>query len=330
MSRADAAAPSAMEQALDAFLVHAAVERGLSKSTLDAYGRDLLRFAAHCEERGVAGPAALTVSHVREFARGLEAEGLAPRSRARMLVSVRRFARYLVATGRVARDPSDGLMSPKLGRPLPKVLRGEETEALLAAAAQDEGPLGLRDVAMLEVLYGAGLRVSELVGLPISGLDARRGMLRVRGKGGKERIVPLGEPALAAVADWLEFGRPLLESKARASEALFLSRRGTAMTRQNFFVRLRSMARLSGIATERVSPHVLRHAFATDLLEGGADLRAVQTMLGHADLATTQIYTHVSRARLRALVEQHHPRGDGSGAGARSAPARLPSGRARS
>ncbi len=300
-----------MERALDAFLAHAAVERGLAQRTLDAYGRDLARFLRHCRERGCTRPEALTAGELSSFAQGLEAEGLAPRSRARMLVSVRRFARHLTATGRVARDPSEALASPRLGRPLPKVLRAEETEALLAAAAEDEGPLGLRDVAMLEVLYGAGLRVSELVGLPIGALDGRRGVVRVRGKGGKERIVPLGEPAIEATSEWLEHGRPLLVKPGRSSEALFLSRRGSAMTRQNFFTRLRGIALRAGIPRERVSPHVLRHAFATDLLEGGADLRAVQSMLGHADLATTQIYTHVSRARLRSLVDAHHPRGGG-------------------
>jgi integrase/recombinase XerD len=167
---------------------------------------------------------------------------------------------------------------------------------------------------MLEVLYGAGLRVTELVALPLGALDARAGVLRVFGKGRRERIVPLGEPAVAAVAEYLEQARPALaRASKRATDAMFLSRRGTPMTRQNFFSRLRKLARLAGIATERISPHVLRHAFATDLLEGGADLRAVQAMLGHVDLSTTQIYTHVSRARLRDVVETRHPRGGGGG-----------------
>jgi integrase/recombinase XerD len=182
----------------------------------------------------------------------------------------------------------------------------------LIEAVDVELPLGLRDRAMLEVLYGGGLRVSELVGLPLSGLDLRGGLVRVMGKGRRERIVPLGEPALRALEEWLERGRPVLaRASSRSSDAVFLSRRGSGMTRQNFFSRLRGIARSAGIAQERVSPHVLRHAFATDLLEGGADLRAVQTMLGHADLSTTQIYTHVSRRRLRDTVEQRHPRGGG-------------------
>jgi integrase/recombinase XerD len=165
---------------------------------------------------------------------------------------------------------------------------------------------------MLEVLYGSGLRVSELVALPLSALDVRAGVVRVLGKGRKERLVPVSEPALDALAHYLRDGRPaLLSGRGRGCDAVFVTAHGGAMTRQNFFARLRALALRAGIAKERVSPHVLRHAFATDLLEGGADLRAVQTMLGHADLATTQIYTHVSRGRLRELVESHHPRGAG-------------------
>jgi len=310
---ASARRPGGLElaRAVDAFLVHLAAERGLARNTLDAYARDLARLAAHLERAGVAEPAAIRPEHLRRFAEALDAEGLAPASRARTLVAARRFVRHLLAQGVVARDPAEGLLAPRQARRLPRVLRAPETEALLAAAAAD-GILGLRDRAMLEVLYGAGLRVSELVGLPLAGLDRRAGFLRVRGKGGRERIVPLGEPALAALETWLGEGRPQLARRAaRTSDAVFLSNRGAAMTRQNFFTRLRQLARRAGLPSERVSPHVLRHSFATDLLEGGADLRAVQAMLGHADLATTQIYTHVSRQRLRDTVERHHPRGAG-------------------
>ncbi len=300
------------DAAIDAFLVHAAVERGLAPRTVEAYGRDLARFAGWLEAAGVPDPAAVERAHVTGFLHALEAEGLGPRSRARALVATRRFLRFLHTTGRIERDPSEGVAGPRLGRPLPRTLRPEETEALLAAASADDGPLGLRDRAMLEVLYGAGLRVSELVGLPLGAVDARAGWLRVIGKGRRERIVPLGEPALDALAAWLEGGRPVFAARARRSdEAVFLSRRGRAMSRQNFFTRLRALARRAGLPADRVSPHVLRHAFATDLLEGGADLRAVQSMLGHADLSTTQIYTHVSRGRLRDLVDEHHPRGAG-------------------
>jgi integrase/recombinase XerD len=297
------------DAAVDEFLRAGAVERGLSPRTLEAYGRDLARFVRHATAHGALRVSGLERRHVTGFLEALAAEGLAARSRARMLVATRRFLRFLLATGQISRDASEGVLSPRLGRALPKLLRPEESAALLAAAA-GEDPLVLRDRAMLEVLYGGGLRVSELVQLPRSALDTRAGLLRVYGKGRRERIVPLGEPALAAVARYVEAGRAELARHARRpSEALFLSRRGTPMSRQNFFERLRQYAVRAGIPRERVSPHVLRHAFATDLLEGGADLRAVQAMLGHVDLATTQIYTHVSRKRLRELVDAHHPRG---------------------
>ena len=217
--------------------------------------------------------------------------------------------RHAGALDAIRRDPMTRA-GPRVERTLPRTLRIDETEALIAAC-DPANPLGQRDRAMLEVLYGAGLRVSELVSLPLSGLDRRAGMLRVMGKGRRERIVPLGTPALDALDEWFEAGRPQTLGRAGSSEAVFVTRRGRAMTRQNFFTRLRRLAQAAGIPSDRVSPHVLRHAFATDLLEGGADLRSVQTMLGHADLATTQIYTHVSRSRLRETVERRHPRGRG-------------------
>jgi integrase/recombinase XerD len=304
-----------LARAVDGFLAHLAAERGLARNTLDAYARDLARLAAHLEAEGVTEPGGIRPVHLWRFAERLEAAGLAPSSRARTLVAARRFGRHLLARGTVDRDPGEGLHAPRMDQRLPRVLRPAERDALLAAAAEPGDPLALRDQAMLEMLYGAGLRVSELVGLPLSGLDRRAGLVRVRGKGGRERIVPLGEPALAALETWLAEGRPSLARRARgagrraATDTVFLSSRGTAMTRQNFFVRLRALALRAGLEPGRVSPHVLRHSFATDLLEGGADLRAVQAMLGHADLATTQIYTHVSRRRLRETVEQRHPRG---------------------
>jgi integrase/recombinase XerD len=335
----------AIAAAVDAFLRHGAVERGLAPKTIEAYGADLARFAEFLAREGIASPRVLGRAQVAGFVGSLEAQGLGARSRTRMLVSVRRFAQYLVTTGRCARDASEGVASPRLPRSLPRTLRPDETAALIEAAAQD-GPLGVRDRAMLEMLYGSGLRVSELVALPLAALDARAGVVRVLGKGRKERLVPVSEPALDALALYLREGRPVLLAKtqrrkatrsaatasggsaaregrsepkasgvnARAAgrlDAVFVTARGGAMTRQNFFARLRALAARAGIEKERVSPHVLRHAFATDLLEGGADLRAVQTMLGHTDLATTQIYTHVSGGRMRELVETHHPRGAG-------------------
>ncbi len=311
-ARAVAGQPAArgesLSAAVDRFLLQGSVERGWSPHTLDAYGRDLARFAEFLEARGVATPSEVSREQLAAFARHLEARGLAARSRARAIVAVRRFLRFLgVLPGDELRE---ALATPRVGQRLPRVLRSDESAALIEAA-DPSTPLGLRDRAMLEVLYGAGLRVSELVGLPIGAIERRAGWLRVRGKRAAERIVPLGEPALEAVGRYLAEARPQLLAPGRDCETLFLNRRGSAMTRQNFFVRLRQLACAAGIPSERVSPHVLRHAFATDLLEGGADLRAVQMLLGHVDLATTQIYTHVSRARLRETVERRHPRGAG-------------------
>jgi integrase/recombinase XerD len=303
---------TAIDAQVDAFLTHAAVERGLSPRTLEAYGRDLARFAAFLSGARVRAVGEIQRKHLVGFTRKLEADGLAARSRTRTLVAVRRWLRFVGETGAGGEDPAEGVTTPRIDRTLPRVLRPEESLALIDAAG-DEVPLGVRDRAMLEVLYGSGLRVSELVSLVLGAVDRRAGLLRVIGKGRKERIIPIGEPALEALDVYLEQGRPkLLRPGGPMVDAVFLSQRGRAMTRQNFFTRLRAIALRAGVPREKVSPHVLRHAFATDLLEGGADLRAVQSMLGHANLATTQIYTHVTRARLRETVEARHPRGAGS------------------
>jgi integrase/recombinase XerD len=298
-----------LSAAVDAFLAHAAVERGLSPRTIEAYGRDLARFARFLEAEGVREPAGVRREHLAGFSVALEGEGLGARSRARAMVATRRWLRHLGTLGALDADPSDGVVHPRFERPLPRILRPDETVALLDAV-DPSTPLGLRDRAMLEVLYGAGLRISELISLPLGGYERRSGLLRVLGKGRKERIVPVGTPAVDALEAYLADGRPLLAKAAQGRcDAVFLSQRGTPMTRQNFFIRLRGIARRAGLPSERVSPHVLRHAFATDLLEGGADLRAVQSMLGHSDLSTTQVYTHVSQRRLRSTVEEKHPRG---------------------
>jgi integrase/recombinase XerD len=298
--------------AVGAFLDHASVERGLSPRTIEAYGRDLDRFVHFLEGAGVKRPADVERDHLAGFSEALERQGLGARSRARAMVATRRWLRHLGSVGALDVDPTDGVVHPRFEQPLPRILRPDETTSLIRAI-DDSTPLGQRDRAMLEVLYGGGLRVSELVSLHLGGYERRSGMLRVRGKGGKERIVPIGAPAMEALDEYLETGRPALATPAtEGTDAAFLSRRGRAMTRQNFFIRLRAIARNAGISSDRVSPHVLRHAFATDLLEGGADLRAVQSMLGHADLSTTQIYTHVSQRRLRSTVEDKHPRGKGN------------------
>ncbi len=296
---------------VDRFLVHASVEQGLSRNTIDAYSRDLARFAEYLASAGVDRIRDVQRDHLGGFVVSLEERGLGARSRARALVATRRLLRFSGATAAIDGRHGPGGANLRLDQLLPRTLRPDESAALIQAT-DPSTPLGLRDRAMMEVLYGAGLRVSELVGLPLAGVDRRAGLLRVVGKGDRERMVPLGEPALEALEAYLAEGRPaLVKSTAPATDAIFLSRRGGPMTRQNFFVRVRQLALRAGIPSDRVSPHVLRHAFATDLLDGGADLRAVQSMLGHADLATTQIYTHVSRARLRETVERRHPRGRG-------------------
>lgn len=308
----DPAGPTALEELCDAFITRLAVEEGLSPRTVDAYSGDLRHLRAHLVDSRVVRVSDIKRTDLSAFASYLDDRGMAASSRARVLVSVRRLLRYAQERGEIDADPLEGIQSPKRPRTLPRILRQEETEALIEAARSDE-PLGLRDVAMLEMLYGAGLRVSELVELPFGAVDLRALLLRVIGKGNKERIVPIGEAAASALRKYVEEARPLLLGEREDREHIvFLTRRGKRMTRQNFFLRIRQHAQKAGISRERVSPHVLRHAFATDLLEGGADLRAIQTMLGHADLSTTEIYTHVSRSKLRQTVESRHPRGSGT------------------
>lgn len=302
-----------LEEMCDAFLTGLAVEEGLSPRTIEAYAGDLRHLRAHLGERGIDRVEEISPRDLSTFASYLDDRALAASSRARILVAVRRILRYAQDRGSINSDLLEGLQTPKRPRALPRILHQEETSALIEAA-QSEGPLGLRDVAMLEILYGAGLRVSELVGLPIAAVDLRGLLLRVVGKGRKERVVPMGEVAANALAIYFEKARPkLLGHRVDHDHVVFLTRRGRQMTRQNFFTRIRQHAVRAGISRDRVSPHVLRHAFATDLLEGGADLRAIQSMLGHADLSTTEVYTHVSRAKLRETVELRHPRGSGTG-----------------
>lgn len=290
---------------IDQFLDVLWGERGLSDNTLSAYRSDLALLATWLDPRGRNLPGAAREDLQAYLAQAVT-QGVRPRTSARMLSTFRRFYRYLAREGLIEADPTALIESPRLGRPLPKLLTEEQVERLLEAPDVSTA-LGLRDRAMLETLYATGLRVSELVGLTLSQLGMQQGIVRVVGKGNKERLVPLGEEAIG----WLD--RYLRESRAelvhgRASDALFPTRRGGAMTRQAFWRNLRGYAQAAGITTP-LSPHTLRHAFATHLLNHGADLRVVQMLLGHADLSTTQIYTQVARARLRQLHAQHHPRG---------------------
>ena len=290
---------------LEQFLDSLWLERGASRLTLAAYRGDLSRYAAHLASHGVPLTAA---SHgdVMSYLAAPAQKKLAPRSLSRRLSALRGLYRYLVREGLTQEDPTARVQSPRLGRPLPRTLTEVDVERLLCAPA-DDTPEGLRDAAMLELLYATGLRVSELVGLRIAQVDLNRGVLVVLGKGSRERMVPIGQTALTRIDAYLAQARSALLN-GQVSDALFVTRRGGGMTRQAFWHRLRHHARQAGF--ERLpSPHTLRHAFATHLLNHGADLRAVQMLLGHADLSTTQIYTHVARERLKALHAQHHPRG---------------------
>jgi len=291
---------------IDSFLDALWLERGLSKNTLDAYRNDLRQLALWLGKQ--KRPSLQQVSHsdLQAYLRYKSEQGASARSVGRALSSWRRFYRYLMREGRIEEDPSALLERPKTPQLLPDSLSEEDVESLLQAA-DIETALGLRDRAMLEVLYASGLRVSELVGLLTGQLNLPAGAVKIIGKGNKERIVPLGEEATHWLSRYWETSRPELMRGYPAVEAVFVSRRGTAMTRQNFWHIIKRYASQSGIE-KSLSPHTLRHAFATHLLNHGADLRVVQMLLGHSDISTTQIYTHVARARLQALHAAHHPR----------------------
>lgn len=282
------------------------LEQGLSRHTLAAYETDLRVFAAWLAGQGSALLRADRALIMRYMAERL-GEGREPRSLARLLSAQRRFYGWLAARGEIRADPTLDIPPPRLGRPLPKALGEADVEALLAVPEVDT-PLGLRDRAMLETLYATGLRVSELIALSLGQISLSAGVLRVLGKGRKERLVPLGAEAIHWVERYLAEARPLLLEGLGETEALFVTRRGTSMTRQMFWTLIKRYAVQAGIGSP-LSPHTLRHAFATHLLNHGADLRVVQMLLGHSDLSTTQIYTHVARARLKALHREHHPRG---------------------
>jgi integrase/recombinase XerD len=267
--------------------------------------RDVSRFAVFCATKGAAAPANASARILREYVYHLKDLGLSPSSIRRNVSAVRSYFRFMLGEGELVRDPSERLEAPKRWRTLPEVLTVEEAERLLVAPSLDE-PLAFRDRAMLELAYGAGLRVSEWITLSIKDVMMDDHLLRVFGKGSKERLVPIGRKAIAAVAIYVRELRPRLE-KGQGKGILFLNARGEPMSRMGAWKILRKYVDLAGI-TKPVSPHTLRHSFATHLLEGGADLRAVQEMLGHADISTTQIYTHVDREYLRSVHRQFHPR----------------------
>jgi len=293
-------------QAIESFADALWLERGLSPNTLGAYQSDLRSLSVWLKQKGSPSLVSAAREDLLEFLAARARSGLGARSSARLLSCLRQFYQYAVREGWVRVDPSVLIESPKLGRPLPRSLTEQEVESLLAAPDLGK-PEGFRDRTMLEVLYATGLRVSELVALRPDQMNTVQGVVRVVGKGRKERLVPLGEEALSWLHRFLEGPRSDLVNGRRCEE-LFPSRRGAGMTRQAFWQRIRLHASRAGI-NKAISPHTIRHAFATHLLNHGADLRVVQMLLGHSDLSTTQIYTHVARERLKAIHQQHHPRG---------------------
>jgi integrase/recombinase XerD len=290
---------------LERFQDFLSLEVGAADNTREAYARDLARFTSFALTHGARGPGDVDAKGLRAYVYHLKDLGLSPASIRRGVSALRTYYRFLLGEGHVTRDPSERLETPRGWRSLPEVLTVDEVERLLAAPSLDD-PLAFRDRAMLELAYGAGLRVSEWIGLAVRDLLLEELLVRVFGKGGKERLVPIGGKALGAVALYLREVRPRLE-KGKGRGILFLNARGEPLTRMGAWTILRKHVAAAGIE-KTVTPHTLRHSFATHLLEGGADLRAVQEMLGHADISTTQIYTHVDREYLRSVHRQFHPR----------------------
>jgi integrase/recombinase XerD len=295
-----------MDSYLDLFLNYLQIEKGLSQNTLEAYSRDVGNYLTFLDGIGHGEIAAVRAIDVASFLQRLKDEGLGPRSRARALSALRMFHRFLMIEHYSDTNPTTIIEAPKTLNKLPSILTAREVEGLLAAPAGD-GDAAVRDRAMLELLYATGLRVSELIALKVRDVNLTAGYLLTMGKGSKERLVPIGESARTALAEYITTVR----SRTNGSEecdCLFLSRLGEGMTRQSFWNIIKKRSFEAGIL-KNISPHTLRHSFATHLLENGADLRSVQIMLGHADLATTQIYTHITRERLKRLHEAFHPRG---------------------
>ena len=291
---------------LDLYQNFLMMEKGLSRKTVGAYNADLMRFGRFLESMAVANIADVDTGRILSYLIHLRSQGLQARSRARHLVSLRGFFKFLAHEKIIVNNPAQKIDLPKTGMQLPDVLSVADVEALINAPNRAK-PEGIRDTAMLELLYGAGLRVSELIHLEMNRINLEAGFVRVFGKGAKERVVPVGRMALAMIQEYLEHSRPVL-LKNRTSVYLFVTRRGAAMTRQSFWHLISRYGRQAKLK-KKVTPHSLRHSFATHLLEGGADLRAVQTMLGHADISTTQIYTHVAQRRLVEAHKKYHPRG---------------------
>jgi integrase/recombinase XerD len=295
-----------MEQLLDQFLHYLIVEKGLSKNTIEAYSHGLTRFLSHLREKGVQEIRDVGKFHIRGFLLVLRRKNLNTKSIVRNLVAIRTFFRFLIQEGVLESNPVEELESPKVAKTIPEILTLKEIEQILEQPDL-QTPLGTRDRAMVEMLYATGMRVSELTQLPIHQVNLEGGYVLLFGKGSKERIVPLGSEAMKWVTVYLKTARGLL-SKGKENPSLFINRSGKGMSRQGIWKNLKDYARRAGLR-KRITPHLLRHSFASHLLERGADLRSVQMMLGHADISTTQIYTHVTGERLKKVHKQYHPRG---------------------
>jgi len=295
-----------MNAYLEQYLIYLRYEKNLSENSIDAYKRDLERYIAYLSARRTDRPDAVKENQVSRLLQVLSELGLTPSSIARNLSSIRSFHRFLIAEDLAVTDPTEHIQGPKLRRHLPSVLSFQEIESILNII-DIKKTTGIRDRAMIELLYASGLRISELLELPLREIYFDDGFLRIFGKGSKERLVPTSPRALAWVREYLDRGRPYLDKYQRGKGYAFLSVRGTAMSRMGFWKIISQYVQQSGIRKE-VHPHTFRHSFATHLLEGGADLRAVQEMLGHADISTTQIYTHLDRSYLKQVYEQFHPR----------------------
>lgn len=292
-----------LNRAASEFFNYLAVEKGRSSNTIEAYKRDLTRYISYLKDKDIAAPDEITVQLLREYMMGLM--GMSIASVKRNISSIRHFHKFILREGIAASDPTLHLETPRGWKRLPRTLSFTEVEELLKQPA-DDSPRGLRDGAMIELLYATGLRVSELIGLRPGNINLEVGFIVAMGKGGKERVIPMGEYALEKVKRYIERGRPAL-LKGRSSPYVFVSAWGRGLTRQSFWKIIKKYARRAGIR-KAISPHTLRHSFATHLLERGADLRSVQMMLGHSDISTTQIYTHINRERLKKIHAECHPR----------------------
>jgi len=295
-----------MEQLLDQFLHYLIVEKGLSKNTIEAYSHDLNQFLNHLKGKGTQEIGEVDKFDVRGFLLALKRMDLSTKSILRNLVAIRTFYKFLIQEGILETNPIEQLESPKVAKTLPEILTLKEIEKLLEQPNL-QTPLGIRDRAMLEILYATGMRVSELTHLPTHQVNLEGGYVLIFGKGSKERIVPLGGEAMKWITLYLNTVRGIL-SKGRENSSLFINRSGKGMSRQGFWKNLKNYAKKAGLR-KRITPHLLRHSFASHLLEGGADLRSVQMMLGHVDISTTQIYTHVTGERLKKIHHRYHPRG---------------------